>query len=121
MNLSSDQITLLTTQDQGYYSYALSHDREYAALATSYPTNPGQIVWLHLPDGDLSVLADPNRDLLNSLTLVEPQRFEARAPDRPALDGWVTRPDDLAPGAKAPTALEIHGGPMMMYAQSFFF
>ncbi len=121
VNLPTDEVNLVTTQDQVYYSYALTHDRQYAALATSTPTNPGQIVWLHLADGNLSVIADPNRQLLDTISLASPQRFEARAENGPVLDGWVMRPVDLAPGAKAPTALEIHGGPMMMYAQSFFF
>ncbi|NMP22129.1 alpha/beta hydrolase family protein [Sulfobacillus harzensis] len=122
VGLEDNHVELVTTADQVFYSYDVSHDRKFAALATSTPLNPGQIVWLDLKaKKTATVLANPNQELLNQLELAEPRRFTAHAPNGPAVDGWVMKPVGLKPGEKAPTALEIHGGPMMMYAQAFFF
>lgn len=121
VDLSTESVELITDQDQVYYSYDLSHDGRYAALATSSPINPSQIVWLELASRTSRVLADPNASLLKDIKLSVPERFSAEADGGPSLDGWVMKPIDLEPGQKVPTALEIHGGPMMMYSQSFFF
>lgn len=119
--LEDNHVTLLTTADQVFYSYDLSHDRRYAALCTTTPLNPGQVMWLNLETGEMESLANPNQELLEELMLSEPRRFTAQAADGPPVEAWVMEPVGLKPGEKAPLALEIHGGPMMMYAQAFFF
>lgn len=121
VGLQSNQVELITTRDQVFYSYDLTHDRRYAALCTSTPLNPGQVLWLDLANGQLETLADPNHDLLSELELSEPERFQVHAEGGPEVDAWLMKPVGLKDGEKAPTALEIHGGPMMMYSQSFFF
>lgn len=120
VNLATNQVELATTGDQVYFSYALSADKSHAALATTHPLDPGQMVWLDLDSQHLEVLAAPNQALLSELSLSAPERMHARAEGGPELDVWVMKPVGLAAGEKAPTALEIHGGPMMMYSQSFF-
>lgn len=121
VDLESNRVDLVTTRDQVFYSYDVSHDRQFAALATSTPVNPGQLIWLDLTTQAHDVIADPNQEVLQELKLATPTRFVARADNGPALDGWVMKPVDAKPGEKVPTLLEIHGGPMMMYAQAFFF
>ncbi len=121
VGLKDNHVELMTEQDQVFYSYDLSHDHRYAVLCTSTPMNPGQVLWLDLESREIQLLANPNQDILAELTLSEPKRFQARSNDGTLVDGWVMKPVGLKDGEKAPTALEIHGGPMMMYAQSFFF
>ncbi len=121
VDLESGHVDMVTTADQVFYSYDISHDRRFAALATSTPVNPGQVVWLDLRSQTLDVMADPNQEILQELSLATPARFVARADGGPAVDGWVMKPVDAKLGEKVPTLLEIHGGPMMMYAQAFFF
>jgi len=49
------------------------------------------------------------------------RRFKAQAPGGPEIDGWIMQPIGFAEGQRYPTILEIHGGPMAMYADAFFF
>lgn len=121
VDLRDQSVQLVTEADQVFYSYDITFDRRYAALCTTDPMNPGRVVWLDLSSHEISALADPNQDLLHELTLSEPRRFHAHAENGPELDGWIMKPVGWAAGEKAPAALEIHGGPMMMYSQSFFF
>lgn len=120
IDTQSDTVELVTDADQVHYSFALSHDGRFAALAATHPLNPGKILWMDLNDGHAEVLADPNADLLKTLTLSNPKRFTARSEDGTLVEAWVMAPVGLKDGDQAPTALEIHGGPMMMYSQSFF-
>lgn len=121
VNLWEDTVDLVTPEDQVFYSYEVSADGRLIVLATSSPTDPSQLViW----DGDsqaLHPLATPNQELLAGLEIAKPERFAVTSPDGTRLDGFVMRPPDSSPGVKVPTVLEIHGGPMMMYAQAFFF
>ncbi len=120
INIDTHSVELITHRDQVYYSLALTADGRYAALAATHPTNPGYIEWISLREKDARIIANPNKAILDTLSLAQPERFTAQAPGGPPLDAWVMRPVDLEPGQKVPLALEIHGGPMMMYAQSFF-
>lgn len=122
VDLQAGSVELLTDAPQVFYSFAINQSRTHAALATTSPMNPGRIMWLAL-DGapSLTTLSDPNQAILKELSLSVPERFSARTPDGPALDGWVMKPQDFSAETRYPTLLEIHGGPMMMYAESFFF
>lgn len=120
IDVANDAITLVTDQDQVHYSFAISYDGQYATLAATNPTNPGQVLWVNLADKTPVVIANPNAELLKALSLSNPVRMSAQSTGGPELDVWVMPPVDLKAGEKAPTALEIHGGPMMMYSQSFF-
>ncbi|PSR28508.1 MAG: S9 family peptidase [Sulfobacillus thermosulfidooxidans] len=117
-----DQVELLTKGDHVYYSYDISSDAQLAILAKSTPTNPSQIEWLESSASsyDTQLLTNPNQELLASLKLSTPARFHYHAENGPEIDGWVLPPVDREEGKKYPAVLEIHGGPMMMYADSFF-
>ncbi len=115
-----NSLTLLTEGEHVYYSYDLSADGKFALLAKSTPTNPSQLEWLDIERRKAILLADPNRTLLAELELAVPQRFQAHAEGGPAVDGWVMPPAGAKAGERYPTVLEIHGGPMAMYADSFF-
>jgi dipeptidyl aminopeptidase/acylaminoacyl peptidase len=113
-------VDLLTAGEHAYYSYDATRDGKFALLAKSTPSNPTQIEWLDIEHQRVSVLADPNQALLSQLHLAVPERFQFHAPDGPSEDGWAMPPAGAKPGERYPTVLEIHGGPMAMYAQSFF-
>lgn len=121
IHLKTHQVTLITKEDAVYYSYDLDQSRTHAALIKSTPTNPSEVVWLDLAVGDYQTLSNPNQKLLAELKLAEPSRFITRANGGPEVDGWVMKPSAYEAGQRYPAILEIHGGPMMLYAQSFFF
>ncbi len=121
IHLETEAVTLVTEDDAVYYSYDLNNSRTHAALIRSTPINPSEVVWLELSSGALQTLSNPNQKLLAQLELSEPTRFTTHAEGGPAVDGWVMKPSHFESGKRYPAILEIHGGPMMLYAQSFFF
>ena len=63
---------------------------------------------------------DVGRALLDDVAAVAPERFTATAPDGTEVDAWIMRPRGLAPGARAPLVLHVHGGPFTQYGDRFF-
>jgi dipeptidyl aminopeptidase/acylaminoacyl peptidase len=120
VNVGSGVVTLLTQADQVHHSYSVDPARGIAVLAATAPLDPSRVLRLNMATGDVTELATPNREVLADIALSEPRRFEARAEDGPALDGFLMEPVNREPGRRYPAILEIHGGPMMMYAQAFF-
>ncbi|MBX5477257.1 MAG: S9 family peptidase, partial [Clostridia bacterium] len=88
-------------------------------LAVNEPLDPSRILRIRRGAPE-EVLAAPNAEFLATRRLSRPERFAFTSADGTRVDGWVMRPLDLAPGAKAPAILEIHGGPMAMYGDNFF-
>lgn len=121
VNLEDQTVLTLTAQDAVYYSYALNASQSHAALVRSTPTNPSEVVWLDLSASTEQSLANPNAALLKQIALATPERFHYNTDQGPEIDGWVMKPAEFQPDRQYPAVLEIHGGPMMMYAQSFFF
>lgn len=61
-----------------------------------------------------------NDALFAETGLSEPEHFTVVADDGAEIDAWIMKPLGLAPGAKAPLVLEIHGGPHSAYGRAFF-
>lgn len=120
IDLENDTVDLLTQGPHVYYSYDLSAGGSSVLLAKSVPTNPSQLEWLDIENDELTPVADPNRELLQTVQLSAPARFHYHAAGGPEIDGWVMKPIGAEENHTYPAVLEIHGGPMMMYADSFF-
>jgi len=120
VDLASGSVERVTHGDRTVYAYALSADGRTVALGVGTPTSPGDVYLLDLSTGRETRCSDVNRALFARVAVLEPRRFTARADDGVELDGWVLEPYGREPGRRYPALLEVHGGPMMMYAQAFF-
>ncbi len=120
VHLETGRVTLITEDDAVYFSYDLNRAQTHAALIRSTPTNPCKVLWMDLNSKVQETLSNPNQKLLNQLELSMPTRFTTQVEGGPLVDGWVMKPTGFKPGETYPAILEIHGGPMMLYAQSFF-
>ncbi len=121
VDVATGQVSPVTEGDHLVYSFSLDGRCRKAALGIADPLNPADVYLQDLKEGTCERLTRVNEALLSELELSEPQRFTAQAPGGPQVDGWVMKPVGFREGEKYPTILEIHGGPMMMYAAAFFF
>jgi dipeptidyl aminopeptidase/acylaminoacyl peptidase len=121
VEVATGKVDVLTHGDHLIYSVSLDSRCRKAAYGKAEPLNPGDIYWYDLKEGAEERLTELNAALLAQLELSAPQKFTARAAGGPEVDGWVMKPAGYAEGQKYPTVLEVHGGPMMMYAEAFFF
>ncbi|HWI53046.1 MAG TPA: S9 family peptidase [Symbiobacteriaceae bacterium] len=121
VEIATGKVDLQTHGDHLIYSFSMDARCRKVAFGQATPANPADIYFQDLREGVAEPLTALNRDLLAELELSIPQHFTARAPGGPLVDGWIMRPHGFEAGKQYPTVLEIHGGPMMMYAAAFFF
>ena len=121
VDVASGEVKPVTSGDRLVYGFTMDSRCRHAALGISSPLNPGDLYVLDLKEGSEERLSKFNDALLSELELIVPQRFYAHAPEGPRVDGWLMKPHGCQEGTKYPTVLFIHGGPMAMYAATFFF
>ena len=121
VGIASGQVDLLTSGNHLTYCFSMDARCRKVAFGQANLVNPADIYYLDLQEGETQQLTHMNRDLLAEVELSVPRRFKAQAPGGPEIDGWIMQPIGFAEGQRYPTILEIHGGPMAMYADAFFF
>ena len=78
-------------------------------------------VFIRKPEGQEIQLTTLNKEIAESMLLVEPERIQLVASDGWDIEGWIMRPVGYQPHKKYPTILWIHGGPNGMYGYGFSF
>lgn len=88
-----------------------------AVAIKSHVGEPGQLVAFTLAQpGDMRVLVDVNRDVLDGRKLAGAEEIIATSSDGLKVQGWLMKPANYEPGKKYPMVLWIHGGPWSMYS-----
>jgi dipeptidyl aminopeptidase/acylaminoacyl peptidase len=88
------------------------------ALLVSEPQTPPEVFAIG-GAGALRRVSTVNDAQLAGISLATVERFKARSADGTMIDGFLTRPPGAAPGARLPTVLRIHGGPVDQYSTAF--
>ncbi|KAB2337160.1 S9 family peptidase [Cytobacillus depressus] len=105
---------------QHIYGLSTGGKIDRAVVAISKPTNPGELYLLSVTTGELEQLTNVNEEVLNEVTLAEPETIQFQSSDDWDLHGWIMKPVNFKEGEKYPLILEIHGGPHAMYANTYF-
>lgn len=140
VGVNTSALIPVTGGDKAVHAFSLTPDCRRAALAYATPTSPADVYLAKLdePNPEPEVancltilhgggvtevqLSRHNDELFAQLDLPVPERFLCRArADEPQVEAWILRPANFQPGQKYPTILEVHGGPMSMYACNFFY
>ncbi|MEI3612190.1 S9 family peptidase [Pseudogracilibacillus sp. SO30301A] len=96
-----------------------SNNEEGFILGISSPIKPCDFFYLDSND-ELSKLTNANAEFLSEVELIASEEVNFTAEDSWEIQGWLLRPYGFEEGKKYPLVLEIHGGPHMMYGQTFF-
>lgn len=115
----------MTTGDHCLYAFSLDGLGSTAAMVRATPDDPGSVFLLELPaaTGEASSqrrLTHWNADWLAEVELAHPKRFTFSSGGLD-MDGWVMLPFETREADKLPAVLQVHGGPMAMYGNTFFF
>ncbi|WP_371017656.1 S9 family peptidase [Pseudalkalibacillus sp. JSM 102089] len=111
----------ITGGDRHHYAFHYLPGANEAAVAISDPLNIGDIYTLsfHGDRVNEQCLSQSNADVLESLELSTPEMFTYAGKDGLEIQAWLMKPNDYQEGEGYPLILEIHGGPHMMYGNSF--
>lgn len=91
------------------------------ALVIGDATHPQEVYVLVL-DGNaqLQRISHANDELLQELTLVQPEVLHYKGADGWPIEGWILKPSDFDSAKKYPLLIEVHGGPNTQYGYGFF-
>ncbi len=98
-------------------SYSLGKDGAVAAQISTLD-RPDEIFLLN--ENKLSRLTKTNDALLSQLRLAQVDYVHFKSKDGTPIAGYLYKPLDYAPGKKASTLLNPHGGPVGQYSASFY-
>ncbi|MFB5190327.1 S9 family peptidase [Alicyclobacillus fastidiosus] len=113
----------LTEGDHTVLTFDLSRDSATAAMLIETATAPADLFVQNIPlSGEDSTtprrLTDSNRPLFEEAAVIRPKRV--RVDGETELEGWVMLPEGPVPEGGFPAVLQVHGGPVAAYGESFF-
>ncbi|MFP4530957.1 MAG: prolyl oligopeptidase family serine peptidase [Halodesulfurarchaeum sp.] len=79
--------------------------------------HPGDLFVQPVSDGETRRLTRVNAQLLDERRISRPEAIEIEG-EAGTVQGWVLRPPDFDPGNTYPLAVEVHGGPHIMWTTS---
>ncbi|MHA6251588.1 S9 family peptidase [Oceanobacillus sp. CAU 1775] len=112
-------LEVLYKENSHVFGYSYDANSDSFILEISTPTNPGEF-YLFKRGTEPKQLSHTNQALLQEVALSEPEEVNFTAEDGWEIQGWLLKPYGFEEGKKYPFVLQIHGGPHMMYGQSFF-
>lgn len=89
------------------------------ALVVSTPASQPEVMVIG-SDGSQRQLTRLGAAFAARVDTAEPVPFTATAPDGTEVEAWYMAPIGLAEGERAPTLLNVHGGPFTQYGNKFF-
>ena len=124
--VDTQKIETVVEGERVIFSYSFSASGRKIAFAATQFDNPADVYYFDTEiEGSRSKekkLTDVNKEWLAQIKLSIPEHMKARANRKsPEVDLWLMKPTEWTSTQEYPTVLEIHGGPMMMYAHAFFF
>jgi dipeptidyl aminopeptidase/acylaminoacyl peptidase len=93
------------------------HPNGYA-YTLSTPLSPNELYW-QAGGAEPVQKTQVNQKFLDSVIVQETHEIRWQAPDGTEIQGWYLLPVGYEPGKQYPLALNIHGGPHIMWGPSF--
>ena len=113
------ELTTLYKQDSHVFGFSYRQNQNDFVLGISTPTDPGNFYLLD-EKFTLTKRTHANETFLEEVALSTPEALTITAGDDWKIQGWLLKPYGFEEGKKYPFVLEVHGGPHMMYGQSYF-
>ncbi len=88
------------------------------AFTASTPIFPVELNWLAAGSSEYKSITDFNNDFLNEVIVQETHELRFKNPDGEEIQGWYILPVGYEEGKQHPLALNIHGGPHVMWGPS---
>jgi dipeptidyl aminopeptidase/acylaminoacyl peptidase len=108
----------LTTGRRLVSDFSISRGGKVAVLAST-PAAPAEV--FALEGGKLRGLSRQNDQWLRNIQLAPVEEISFQSRDRTPINGFLVRPVGHRSGARVPTVLRIHGGPVYQFSNEFDF
>jgi dipeptidyl aminopeptidase/acylaminoacyl peptidase/pterin-4a-carbinolamine dehydratase len=100
--------------------FSVSRDGRYLVYTASSPVHPSDLFVMETASRRVVQLTAFNQDFEKAHHLSEPQEIRYQGAGNVEIQGWFFRPRNFDPNQSYPLAVEIHGGPQVMWGNSFW-
>lgn len=107
------------SENEHVYALSLNPSDHSSVVGISTPDAPGELYYLDYKTGESRRLTDANTHYSEETAIIKPEIISFKAEDGLDIQGWFMKPYGYEEGRKYPLLLEIHGGPHMMYANTY--
>lgn len=107
-----------TPEEEHIYGYDITKDGQYVLITCSSPTTVSNLYLHEVTTGERHQLTQFNENYEQTHHLVKPEIIQVENEGQ-LVWGWLMKPTQYQEGQKYPLLLAIHGGPHMMYANTF--
>jgi dipeptidyl aminopeptidase/acylaminoacyl peptidase len=98
-------------------AFDVNQEGEFAYAATT-PERPADLYTTGTAGEKPTRRSDFNKEFLEEVHIAKTEEIIYKAPDGKRIQGWIVKPPDFDPKVKWPLALNIHGGPHVMWSHS---
>lgn len=116
-DLQSGKFRKLVAGRQMILQMAVSPTESFAYVACT-PQRPPDLYITGKSGRTPRRLTDFNDSFLETVRVAPTEEIKYKAPDGTDIQGWIVKPPDFSPQKKWPLALNIHGGPHVMWGPS---
>lgn len=113
------QIDTVLSGRQHVYGLSTGGKTDRAAVAISKPAFPGELFVLDTGTGKLEQLTHVNEAFMEQVEPVDAKPIQLQSRDGWELHGWIMKPALPQNGQKVPLIVEIHGGPHLLYSNTY--
>ncbi|NLE75219.1 MAG: prolyl oligopeptidase family serine peptidase [Chloroflexi bacterium] len=100
--------------------FSVGKDGKRIAFSLQSPTMPSDLFVVERPSGQEHRLTDLNAEWCQTHFLSEPEEIWYKGEGGLDIQGWYMRPKGFDPQKRWPLVVEIHGGPSIMWGNSFW-
>lgn len=101
-------------------NFSVDPTGRYIACTASSSAKPSDLYVLDLKTGKVKQLTHFNREFENSHFFSIPKEIRYKSTNGVEIQGWYMYPRNFDPSKSYPLAVEIHGGPQIMWGTSFW-
>jgi dipeptidyl aminopeptidase/acylaminoacyl peptidase len=116
VNSKSNETEQIIGRTKYILGYDISKDGEWLTYQAYQETDPSILYRYHIPSKTEEILHAPNEDFLDKIQLGKTEEiwYDGYQNDY-KINGWIVKPSKFNPDKKYPLALNIHGGPHVMW------
>ncbi|HUT80408.1 MAG TPA: S9 family peptidase [Candidatus Bathyarchaeia archaeon] len=118
LEVASSKLEKILDGDKLFYGYDISDDNEWIAYHAMHVEDPSRLYRYHIPTKKDELIHAPNKEFLEKKKLGKTEEvwYDGYNNDF-KIQGWILTPPGFDPAEKKyPLALNIHGGPHVMWS-----
>ena len=102
------------------FDFSIAPDAQSIVAAISTPTSPNELYLIDMNSKNRQQLTAFNAHYLSTIQLTDYEELQYTATDGSVVHGFLIKPAEFATNETYPLIYNIHGGPHVMHAATFF-